>query len=126
MERIYFSKQNFSIIYNILRKKITNALNYDISNDETFNNELIKVMKSLYGKRNTFNIPSNLSDIDRSRYLSQKVINVATPYFIDTIKKSGIRTIIQPGGSIRDQEVIDACDEYGFSMLFTNTRCFKH
>ena len=45
---------------------------------------------------------------------------------IDTIKKSGIRTIIQPGGSIRDQEVIDACDEYGFSMLFTNTRCFKH
>ena len=45
---------------------------------------------------------------------------------IDTIRKSGIRTIIQPGGSIRDQEVIDACDEYGFSMLFTNTRCFKH
>jgi len=31
-------------------------------------------MKSIYGKRNTFNIPSNLSDIDHSRYLSRKVI----------------------------------------------------
>mgnify|MGYP003305111178 CR=1 FL=1 len=45
---------------------------------------------------------------------------------IDTIKGSGIRTIIQPGGSIRDQEVIDACNEHGFSMVFTGTRCFKH
>ena len=45
---------------------------------------------------------------------------------IDTVKDSGISTIIQPGGSIRDQEVIDACDEYGFSMIFTVTRCFKH
>ncbi len=45
---------------------------------------------------------------------------------IDTVKDSGISTIIQPGGSIRDQEVIDACNEYGFSMVFTGTRCFKH
>tara|TARA_Y100001968_G_scaffold333952_1_gene401778 strand:- start:1242 stop:2798 length:1557 start_codon:yes stop_codon:yes gene_type:complete len=45
---------------------------------------------------------------------------------IDTIKNSGISTILQPGGSIRDQEVIDACNEYGFAMIFTNTRCFKH
>jgi phosphoribosylaminoimidazolecarboxamide formyltransferase/IMP cyclohydrolase len=45
---------------------------------------------------------------------------------IDTVKDSGISTIIQPGGSIRDREVIDACNEYGFSMIFTGTRCFKH
>ena len=45
---------------------------------------------------------------------------------IDTVKDSGLSTIIQPGGSIRDQEVIDACNEYGFSMIFTGTRCFKH
>ena len=45
---------------------------------------------------------------------------------IDTIKDSGITTILQPGGSIRDQEVIDACNEYGFAMIFTGTRCFKH
>ena len=45
---------------------------------------------------------------------------------IDTIKDSGISMIMQPGGSIRDKQVIEACDEYGFSMIFTNTRCFKH
>ena len=45
---------------------------------------------------------------------------------IDTIKDYGISMIMQPGGSIRDQEVIEACDEYGFSMVFTGTRCFKH
>lgn len=45
---------------------------------------------------------------------------------IDAIKDSGIALVIQPGGSVRDQEVIDACNEYGIAMLFTGTRCFKH
>ncbi|MEE9167713.1 MAG: bifunctional phosphoribosylaminoimidazolecarboxamide formyltransferase/IMP cyclohydrolase [Candidatus Neomarinimicrobiota bacterium] len=45
---------------------------------------------------------------------------------IDMIADSGLRAVIQPGGSIRDQEVIDACDEHGLAMVFTGTRCFKH
>ena len=45
---------------------------------------------------------------------------------IDVIKNSEIKVVMQPGGSIRDQEVIDACDEYGIAMIFTGTRCFKH
>ena len=45
---------------------------------------------------------------------------------IDAIKDSEIKVVVQPGGSIRDQEVIDACDEYGIAMIFTGTRCFKH
>ena len=45
---------------------------------------------------------------------------------IDAIKDSGIKVVIQPGGSIRDREVIDACNEYGIAMIFTGTRCFKH
>ena len=45
---------------------------------------------------------------------------------IDAIKDSGIKVVVQPGGSIRDQEVIDACDEYDIAMIFTGTRCFKH
>jgi len=45
---------------------------------------------------------------------------------IDAIKDSGIKAVVQPGGSIRDQEVIEACDEYGIAMMFTGTRCFKH
>ncbi len=48
------------------------------------------------------------------------------PDSIDAIKDSGIKLVIQPGGSIRDREVIDACNKYGIAMMFTGTRCFKH
>ncbi len=45
---------------------------------------------------------------------------------IDKIAKTGITAIIQPGGSIKDEEVIKACNEYGIAMVFTGVRCFKH
>ncbi|MHA1383407.1 MAG: bifunctional phosphoribosylaminoimidazolecarboxamide formyltransferase/IMP cyclohydrolase [Candidatus Helarchaeota archaeon] len=45
---------------------------------------------------------------------------------IDEAAKVGVESIIQPGGSIRDQQVIDAADELGISMVFTGIRCFKH
>ena len=45
---------------------------------------------------------------------------------IDLIADSGVATIIQPGGSMRDQEVVQACDEHGIAMVFTGMRCFKH
>jgi phosphoribosylaminoimidazolecarboxamide formyltransferase/IMP cyclohydrolase len=45
---------------------------------------------------------------------------------IDLLAGRGIRAVIQPGGSIRDQEVIDACNEHGIAMYFTGVRCFKH
>ena len=45
---------------------------------------------------------------------------------IDKISKTGIKAIIQPGGSIKDGEVISACNEYGIAMVFTKKRCFKH
>jgi len=40
--------------------------------------------------------------------------------------KYGIKAIIQPGGSVRDEESIAACDELGISMVFTGMRHFKH
>ena len=45
---------------------------------------------------------------------------------VDTCAKAGIKAIIQPGGSIRDKESIDACNEHGISMVFTGMRHFKH
>lgn len=45
---------------------------------------------------------------------------------IDFIKDVGVSAIIQPGGSIRDDEVIAACDESGIAMYFTHTRHFLH
>ncbi len=45
---------------------------------------------------------------------------------IDAAAKVGVTAIIQPGGSIKDQEVIDAADENGIAMVFTGIRHFKH
>lgn len=45
---------------------------------------------------------------------------------VDECAKAGIKAIIQPGGSMRDQESIDACNEHGMSMVFTGMRHFKH
>jgi len=45
---------------------------------------------------------------------------------IDEAASIGISAIIQPGGSIRDGDIIDACNELGLSMVFTGTRHFKH
>jgi phosphoribosylaminoimidazolecarboxamide formyltransferase/IMP cyclohydrolase len=40
--------------------------------------------------------------------------------------KAGVTAIIQPGGSVRDQDVIDAVDAAGATMVFTNRRHFRH
>ena len=45
---------------------------------------------------------------------------------IDKAASSGIAAIIQPGGSMRDDEVIAAADENNIAMLFTSTRHFRH
>jgi phosphoribosylaminoimidazolecarboxamide formyltransferase/IMP cyclohydrolase len=45
---------------------------------------------------------------------------------VELAAKYGIAAIIQPGGSIRDQESIDKADEQGMVMVFTDVRHFKH
>ena len=45
---------------------------------------------------------------------------------IDAAAEAGIAAVIQPGGSMRDQEVIDAADEHGLAMVFTGVRHFRH
>lgn len=45
---------------------------------------------------------------------------------IDAAGKEGITAVISPGGSVRDEEVIAAADEYGMAMVFTGVRHFRH
>ncbi|MDQ3088144.1 MAG: bifunctional phosphoribosylaminoimidazolecarboxamide formyltransferase/IMP cyclohydrolase, partial [Acidobacteriota bacterium] len=45
---------------------------------------------------------------------------------VDEAAKFGITAIIQPGGSMRDEETIQAADEHGLAMVFTGVRHFKH
>ena len=64
-------------------------------------------------------------------YEMQELVLISDAFFpfrdsIDTASELGVKHIIQPGGSIRDEEVIEACDEHGISMSFTKTRHFRH
>jgi len=45
---------------------------------------------------------------------------------VDAAVEAGVRSIIQPGGSIKDKEVIRAANEHGISMVFTGSRSFRH
>jgi phosphoribosylaminoimidazolecarboxamide formyltransferase/IMP cyclohydrolase len=47
----------------------------------------------------------------------------------DSVEKAavaGIAAIVQPGGSIRDQDSIDSCNQLGIAMVFTGVRHFRH
>ena len=48
------------------------------------------------------------------------------PDGVEEIAKAGATAIIQPGGSVRDQELIEAADRLGMAMIFTGVRHFKH
>lgn len=60
-----------------------------------------------------------------------KAILVSDAFFpfpdnVVTASQAGIKTIVQPGGSIRDKKVIKACDDLDIAMIFTGLRHFKH
>jgi phosphoribosylaminoimidazolecarboxamide formyltransferase/IMP cyclohydrolase len=45
---------------------------------------------------------------------------------LDVVVNAGARAVIQPGGSVRDDEVIAAANEHGIAMVFTGARHFRH
>ncbi len=45
---------------------------------------------------------------------------------VDAAAEAGVGAVIQPGGSIRDDEVVEACDEHGMAMVLTGRRVFRH
>jgi phosphoribosylaminoimidazolecarboxamide formyltransferase/IMP cyclohydrolase len=45
---------------------------------------------------------------------------------LDVAAKAGVTAVIQPGGSVRDEEVITAANKHGIAMVFTGRRHFKH
>ena len=45
---------------------------------------------------------------------------------VERAKKSGVKYIVQPGGSVRDDLVIECCDKYGMAMVFNGVRLFHH
>lgn len=69
--------------------------------------------------------------IERAIEMNENVALASDGFFpmgdtVETAAKAGIKTIIQPGGSIKDQDSIDMANKYGISMVFTGMRHFKH
>lgn len=69
--------------------------------------------------------------IERAIEMNDSIVMASDGFFpmpdsIEVAHAHGIQAIIQPGGSKRDQDVIDKCNEYGISMVFTGMRHFKH
>jgi len=76
-------------------------------------------------------VDSMVIAIMKSKGLSKGATCASDAFFpkedaIEEAKKAGITSIIQPGGSIRDEDVIKACDDAGISMVLTGVRHFKH
>jgi phosphoribosylaminoimidazolecarboxamide formyltransferase/IMP cyclohydrolase len=79
-----------------------------------------------------------MSRVDAARFAAQKALLplsgsvVASDAFfpfrdgIDEIARAGATAIVQPGGSVRDEETIAAADEHGLAMVFTGVRHFRH
>ncbi|MEA5059058.1 MAG: phosphoribosylaminoimidazolecarboxamide formyltransferase [Clostridia bacterium] len=77
--------------------------------------------------------PVPLTKDERAAHLAQrKGVALASDAFfpfsdnIERAAQSGVTYVAQPGGSIRDEAVIEACDTYGMTMLFTGLRLFHH
>jgi phosphoribosylaminoimidazolecarboxamide formyltransferase/IMP cyclohydrolase len=78
-------------------------------------------------------IPDQLTDEERREWLDRlnDVALGSDAFFpfrdsIDRAAKSGVKYVLQPGGSNRDEDVIAACDEYGMTMVFSGLRLFHH
>jgi phosphoribosylaminoimidazolecarboxamide formyltransferase/IMP cyclohydrolase len=76
-------------------------------------------------------VPRAQATLRASEGKIEECIMVSDAFFpfrdtVDAAYTSGIRLIIQPGGSIKDGESITACNEHGIAMAFTGTRHFKH
>jgi phosphoribosylaminoimidazolecarboxamide formyltransferase/IMP cyclohydrolase len=77
--------------------------------------------------------PVRLSKEEKKKWISGLTgVSVGSDAFfpfrdnIDRAYQSGVRYIVQPGGSVRDDSVLAACDEYGVVMVYSNLRLFHH
>lgn len=129
---IFWLRQHPKVMYlpflpNIGRAQRDNIIDVYISEND---NEFLKEdnWKQLFLAK-----PEPLTVQEKSTWISQQE-NVALgsdAFFpfddnIERAKRSGVKYIAQPGGSIRDDDVIKACDKYGIVMAFTKCRLFHH
>ncbi len=84
--------------------------------------------------QNTFKVKPEVftAEEKKSWIAQQQGVTVGSDAFfpfgdnVERARKSGVQYIVQPGGSIRDDNVIETCNKYGIAMCFTGIRLFHH
>ena len=84
-----------------------------------------------FGIGQTSRVASVKLAVEQAGKLADGAVMASDAFFpnIDSIQeahKKGVKVVVQPGGSIKDKEVIAACEELGITMLLTGQRCFRH
>ncbi len=100
--------------------------------DQYLISELSKAEEA-YWKKNFFHMPTRLNDEEKREWIGNfRGVTLGSDAFfpfrdsIDRAERIGVNYVVQPGGSMRDDGVIEACNEYGMTMIFTGTRLFHH
>lgn len=103
-----------------------NAIDLYLRGDITENE--LKVWRELFDEE-----PTRLSQAEKSEWIAGlKGVSVGSDAFfpfrdnIDRAYQSGVRYIVQPGGSVRDESVLTACNENGIVMVYSHLRLFYH
>ena len=88
-------------------------------------------LSPLVGPGQTNRVASVRIAIDQAKDRLDGAVLASDAFFpfadnVEEIAKAGIKAIIQPGGSVRDKESIEAADKYDLTMVFTGVRHFRH
>jgi len=127
----WFLRQNPRVLNLAFREKISRP-ERDNAVDQFLEDHLSPAEQ--YGWQQNFSSsPERLSYEEKREWLNlmQGVCLGSDAFFpfrdnIDRAQQSGVKYIVQPGGSVRDDAVIEACNEYGMVMAFSGVRLFHH
>lgn len=128
---IWYLRQHPNVL-NLSFKEGISKLDRDNVIDQYLREDITaEEMKNWSGILN--DIPNRLTKEERAKWLSNlSGVSLGSDAFfpfrdnIDRAVKSGVKYIAQPGGSLRDEIVIEACNEYDIAMAFSNIRLFHH
>ncbi|MGC9469309.1 MAG: IMP cyclohydrolase [Anaerolineae bacterium] len=106
-----------------------------IARDKAYRNMAERLAYTIYKTPYRFVEPAHQAEIDQQVQEAKGglkgAVMVSDAFFpfrdgVDVGLREGVTAVIQPGGSLRDYEVIEAVNEYGATMVFTGQRSFKH
>jgi len=127
----WFLRQNPRVLDLPFREGLPRPLR-DNGIDQFLQDDLPEAEEALW-RENFKVVPERMSPKAKQYWMSEQggVTTGSDAFFpfrdsIDRAARSGTRYVVQPGGSIRDEDVIAACDEYGIVMVFNGTRLFHH